>query len=77
MKIRILTSRGGHPCGAEVEVPDADATAWIGVGDAEAVQTSALADGQAADASSSEAPALAGAAPGDVETAMRKRARGR
>lgn len=37
MRIRILTSRDGHPCGAEVEIDDARATDLIGAGDAEAI----------------------------------------
>lgn len=35
MRIRILTSRDGHPCGAEVEIVDARAQDLIGAGDAE------------------------------------------
>ncbi len=67
MKIRILTSRGGYPCGAEPDVDDELARAWIGVGDAELVQTSAQ------PAAGDETAAAAA----DIETAMKKKARGR
>lgn len=35
MKIRILTSRDGHPCGAEVDIEDSTARGWVSAGDAE------------------------------------------
>lgn len=37
MRIRVLTSREGHPCGAEVDIDDLRAQAWIDAGDAEAL----------------------------------------
>ena len=37
MLIRILTSRDGFPCGAEVDVDAVRAKNWIGAGDAEAI----------------------------------------
>lgn len=69
MQIRILTSRGGHACGAIVDVPEAAAAAWIGAGDAERVVVSVevAADGPGPEAA-------VGAPP---ENAMRLRARGR
>ncbi len=37
MLIRILTSRDGLPCGAEVDIDDATARGWVSCGDAEPV----------------------------------------
>jgi hypothetical protein len=41
MRVRILTSRDGHPCGAEVDMDDARAEDLIGAGDAEAIASAA------------------------------------
>lgn len=80
MRVRILSSRDGHPCGAVVDVDAAVGQTWIGVGDAEAlpeppsVQTSAHGEAPGVDASAS-APRRR--RPRPIETAMQAPAEGR
>lgn len=98
MKIRILTSNDGHPCGAVVDIDDAVARGWITRGDAEAVTEVAaerpadsiadLAEAATSETSketvvdpseeeASEDGPLETAAEGDVETAMKPKAKKR
>jgi hypothetical protein len=60
VRIRILTSVGGHACGAVLDVPHDDpaAQAWLVNGDAERIQAR-------------EADALETATPDTPETTMR------